>query len=262
MMLFWVVLSLIAAGLIVALVYLRRYKKRYEEKAARNRQLLVQNIELNTAHTLLRESFEQEKELISKTLHDEVGNSLASMRLIVDALGRTRHAGDFDLLITMEKELDRSLYVVRNITKDVYPHGLREHGLGFAIKELCERSSNPKLTKINFEEKGKPDRLPRARELVLYRAIQELIGNALKHSNSWYVNVTLEWSAIDLIVAVADNGLSHSYWQKHKGGIGLKSIRSSLKMIDASLFIDRERFGFKAEIIYPLYHGAYQDMHS
>ena len=254
--------SLFLLVLLIVVVYMIKYKRNYLRKAAQNRELLLLKIELGNALNLQRKSFERDWELYSKTLHDEVGNSLAVLKLMVDALSRNRYESDFDLLVSMKTELDRSLYIVRNITKDVFPHSLRNQGIGFAIKELCDRLSNPKLTRINYHESGTPVRLHQDHELVLYRAVQELIGNELKHSNPWFINVKLQWSEIDLIIEVAGNGSSSSCMKEASGGMGLKSIRSSLKAIDASFFLDREKIGFKAEIVHPIYNGAYQDLHS
>ncbi|MCB0494146.1 MAG: hypothetical protein KDC93_17205 [Cyclobacteriaceae bacterium] len=217
---------------------------------------------MDTALTLLRQSYEKDKEAFSKTLHDEVGNSLASMRLMVDALGRTRYEGDFGMLLAMQKELNRSLSIVRDISKDAYPPSLRQYGLGFAIDELCERLSNPKLTKISFTESGHSIRLHIDNELVLYRATQELIGNAVKHSFAWFVNVHVEWSDQELIIKVEDNGVGYGPWKKDKGGIGLKSIASSLKSINAKVFLDRERLGFMAEITHPIFNEINQNLYS
>jgi len=252
----------ISSCLFVAIFYLKKYTKGYFEKKARNRELLSSKIELDTALTLLRQSYEKDKEAFSKTLHDEVGNSQASMRLMVDALGRTRYEGDFGMLLAMQKELNRSLSIVRNISKDAYPPSLKQYGLGFAIAELCERLSNPKLTKISFVESENGQRLHKDTELVLYRATQELIGNAVKHSLAWSVNVRLDWYEKELVIKVEDNGIGYGPWKKDKGGIGLKSIISSLKSINGKVFLDRERLGFMAEITYPISNEIHQSLYS
>ena len=256
-------LAIMSIGLAISIAYAKKYKKIGEDKTRHNRELLRQKIDLDTALTLLRQSFEKEKELFSKTLHDEVGNSLASMKLIVDALGRNRYGGDFDMLLTMQKELDRCLFVVRNISKDAYPPSLMKYGLGVAISELCERVNNPKIfTKVYYKENSDSIRLTPDCELVLYRATQELVGNAQKHSLAWHATVTLQWEADELVITVEDNGVGYGTWKKDKGGMGLKSIRSSLKSINATISLDRDRTGFMAQIYFPLYHEAYQDLHS
>ena len=249
----FVLLLVMGIGMGISITYANKYKKIGEDKAR----------QLDTALSLLRQSFEKEKELFSKTLHDEVGNSLASMKLIVDALGRNRHEGDFDMLMTMQKELDRCLFVVRNISKDAYPPSLLTYGLGVAISELCERVNNPKIfTKVYYEENSESVRLTPERELVLYRATQELIGNAQKHSLAWHATVSLVWEANALAITVADNGVGYGTWKNDKGGMGLKAMESSLKSINATIELDRSGQGFKAQIKYPIHHEAYQDLYS
>jgi len=182
---------------------------------------------------------------------------------MVEALGRNRYQGDYDLIMAMQKELTRNLNIVRNISKDVYPPSLKEYGLGFAIDELCNRLSNPKLTRIVYYENGQSARLTSSDlELVLYRAVQELIGNAIKHSFAWYVYVTITWLENELVITVEDNGVGYGPWKKDKGGIGLKSIISSLKSINGKVFLDRERLGFMAEITYPLSNETHQSLYS
>lgn len=257
-----IILGLSCLALFLLALRIRFYKNELAKVKVQNRQLLIQKIDIDTAYSLLNQSVEKDKQAFSKTLHDEVGNSLASIKLMVDALGRNRYGDDFDMLLSMQKELTLSLHTVRNISKDAYPPSLKEHGLGFAIGELCDRLSNPKLTKIIFEENMGSIRLQANKELLLYRAVQELIGNAIKHSLAWYVYVTITCLENDLVITVEDNGVGYGPWKKDKGGMGLKSIQSSLKTINTSVFLDRERLGFKVQIKHPIYNGAYQSVHS
>lgn len=253
-------LALFLIGLLIHLLV--RSKREIGKTQSAKKRLFVKNIELETTISLLRQSYEKDRELMARALHDEVGGNLASLKLMLNAFSRNMHGDEFAFVVRMEKQVETLINSIRVLSKNAYPASLRQFGLGIAIQELCERATNPKITRVHYSENEPGQRLMLDRELIIYRAVQELINNAVRHSFAWHIYVNLQWFENQLIITVEDDGVGWGSWKKSKGGIGLDSIRGSLRTINTKITLDRDGKGVKAVISHPIYNGSYQSLHS
>lgn len=197
---------------------------------------------------LQRHKHEKDLECFSKALHDDMGNSLASLKLMANALTRNMQGTDLEMAEAMKVQLNYCIASLRNILHDSYPSSLRKYGLGMALGELCRRWNNPMLANIGFLEKRNPYRFQEDHELIIYRAAQELVGNAIKHAQATQVNVCVMWENDELVITVEDNGIGYNARLENPDSTGLRSIEGSLKAINGKLAMHKLEAGLKAEL--------------
>ena len=200
-------------------------------------------------------SEEKEKMRIASELHDDVGATLASVRLF---LYKDKDA-DFDAdAIQLSKDLlDQSIEKIRNISHKLQPATLQHLGLELSLQALLEtldKSGNIAARHIVRQK------LPRASdnaEMAAYRIIQELIANMLKHAGATEVTLETDADAHNIIIIFTHDGtgLTQEEYEQQifkKGATGLKNILNRLKSVGASLSFYKEDEYYKTLLIVPL----------
>jgi PAS domain S-box-containing protein len=205
-------------------------KKRLEEETNR---LKIDQHKYITAAILKAE--DNERKRISESLHDSVSQLLYGIKLNLQQLqtGKTNE----DALATIHSLLNRAVKETRNISFELAPAVLSDFGLPATIDELAKRLSTPQLqikTKVN----GLNTRLDISIELVIFRIIQELLNNAIKHSWADTVKVEIKKNKL-LEIEVTDNGKGFNVSEQENlpGGAGLSSIRNRLNFYNGTINI-------------------------
>ncbi len=185
---------------------------------------------------------ERERERIGNDLHDEIGSSLSAAKALMSQLGDSATATDKEKeAVTLIKNiLSNSLQDIRNISQNLHPAVLARFGLTEALHNLgflCSDSfANGMEVRVELDVV-----LPHAHELALYRIVQELVNNALKHAHASQVNVLLMQLPNRLVLTVTDDGCGFDYahvQQSNKVGLGLKSLAARVSLLDASLHLE------------------------
>ena len=185
---------------------------------------------------------ERERERIGNDLHDEIGSSLSAAKVLMIQLE--------DSTSTTEKEkevvslikgiLGNSLQDIRNISQNLHPAVLARFGLNKALYNLgrvCNDAFANGVT-VHVELTAA---LPYSHELALYRIVQELINNALKHAQAARVTVRLLQEPHHLVLTVADDGCGFDYAHLRENsqvGLGLKSLAARVSLLDATLHLE------------------------
>jgi signal transduction histidine kinase len=200
---------------------------------------------------------ENERQRISKDLHDDIGASLSAVVWSVNAL-RVRHNKDKKLsneLTEIKDNLGHIIEDIRNISHDLMPYSLQNHGLTFAIEQLVEKVNQSPAMEIVYESSGNSIEIPEEERKLIYRCVQEIINNALKHSGANRIEVQLTWMTDKLIIDIRDNGKGFDYANKKndpKSGIGLKNIENRLYVADAKFEVESQGNGTTFSISLPL----------
>ncbi|MEL7002419.1 MAG: ATP-binding protein [Bacteroidota bacterium] len=132
--------------------------------------------------------------------------------------------------------INDTIETVRRISKDLLPSSLEKFGLSQALEELCEKVSNP-ITKVVYEQKGEALEIPISKQLLLYRMVQELVNNALKHAEAPQIDVKFNWhTGLDLIVKDNGKGFDLEATRKDiKKGVGLYNIENRASLLDGDV---------------------------
>jgi signal transduction histidine kinase len=205
-------------------------KKLLEEKA--DEQKLTRQKEITTA-TLNAE--QNERRRISEALHDSVSQLLYGIKMQVGQLGNGDKAA---ATVKLNQLLDMAIKETRNISFELAPSTLADFGLPATITELCERLSTPQM-KITAIVSGFGQRSDLLQESTIFRIIQELINNCMKHSGASHVRIQIKKSKkIEIVVSDNGNGFAIAEQVNNLGGSGIYSIKNRLSLYNGTFDID------------------------
>ncbi|WP_201978676.1 tetratricopeptide repeat-containing sensor histidine kinase [Hymenobacter rubidus] len=229
--------ALLLAGL-AYLLYNRRRLRREVEFAQERQQL-----ERLRAQAVL-EAEETERRRIGSDLHDGVGQLLTAAKMNLHSLGEelgVRTQGQQALLQNALDVVDESFKEVRSISHNLMPNALIKRGLAQAVRDFLDKLPAAGRVKINLEVVGldRGGRLEPTTENVLFRVIQELVQNILKHAQATEVTLQIIRHPDELTVLVEDNGVGFDPTALGEdAGIGLKNIESRMAYLGGVLDLD------------------------
>ncbi|MBC7448253.1 MAG: tetratricopeptide repeat protein [Hymenobacteraceae bacterium] len=194
------------------------------------------------------EAEERERRRIGADLHDSVGQLLSVVKLNLSGLEHTLgneaclDKPAQELLDTAISSLDESLREVRTISHQLVPNALIRQGLAGAVRELVQKLSAPVAgLRISLDAIGLERRLPPLVEGVLYRVVQELVANVVKHARADEVTLQLVHHGPELTVLLEDNGVGFDLAEalaRPEAGIGLRNLYSRIEYLGGRLDID------------------------
>lgn len=200
------------------------------------------------------DSTETERKRIAADLHDSIGSMLWAAKLNIAYLGRSvEFSGELkDSYSETMKMLDQSVDSVRRISWELTPEAFNHTGLASSIKEFCSRLDG-RGQNVICEEQGRSVFWKDDRALMVYRIVQELVNNAVKHAQSTMIKVKLRWNAQSLEIEVSDNGVGFVLNEQVRSGVGWWNITNRSKKIGANLLVrDDVANGSIIELTVPL----------
>ncbi|WP_433896252.1 7TM-DISM domain-containing protein [Sphingobacterium mizutaii] len=229
--------SMVWEVLIVFTLMMLRLKKMYEQH---NAMLLELGKKQEEDTKLLMATVEQERKRIAQELHDSSGVQLSAIRMklthLEDQLNDPRAAEDIHKLM---QDVDRVNADIRTISHNLMPISLSKLGLKAAIQELVNhiKSSYPNI-KFNLFQQYDSKNLSANMEVHIYRIIQELLNNMVKHAQATEINIQLIDNESELIISLEDNGKGFVYAPEKTMGLGLKSILTRSQLIGGKFEVD------------------------
>ncbi|NML65259.1 sensor histidine kinase [Hymenobacter sp. RP-2-7] len=229
---------LLAAGLLVAfvVVYQRRLlaqqQRQLAAEATYQRQLLAAVIEAQ----------ERERERIGRDLHDGIGSTIATAKLLLNRLGAGAAATNPDGLLALVQEIMAgAVHDVRSVSHNLYPVVLARFGLAEALQHLVDMSNEAGGVAVSLALHY-PQPLALAQELALYRICQELLHNALKHAQgATQLQVVLEQRGAQLALVVEDDGCGFEPTPPAAAGTPDVAAGAGLRSIDVRVQLLRAR---------------------
>jgi len=183
---------------------------------------------------------EAERIRISEGLHNGLGQILYASKLNLLELSTTS-APQKKAKANIENLLDEAITATRNISFELTPSILKDFGMKTALEELIRRISSKKLT-ISCDVVGFEDRPSYEIELALYRIIQELLNNMLKHAQATEAFIEIINQPDEVQLHVQDNGVGFDMRMLDQGtGLGLNSIRNRVQLLNGSLHVDSRK---------------------
>nr|WP_319570078.1 sensor histidine kinase [uncultured Draconibacterium sp.] len=203
---------------------------------------LLKDQELKSMSAML-EGQEGERKRIAQDLHDRLGSMLSMVKLHFKSVEENIQAIRENNLAVYSKAnnlLDEACEEVRKIANDLVSGVLNKFGLIPALNNLKESIEATGQLKIEVLSFGfDENRLEYYIEINLYRIIQELISNILKHSKANEVNIQLLKKEKRLNIIVEDNGMGFdTNLVKNQKGMGLKNIEARVDSLNGELNID------------------------
>lgn len=141
-------------------------------------------------------------------LHDDLIQKLSVFRLYIDRMERSSadQAEIESLAIKMRGEFEQVVHVVRSISRRLLPAAMEGETFERTLEILCQNMEYPGAGHIHFQSDGIPFALEPQVKRYLFRMVQELIHNALRHSSAWHIWVRLKWYPQMLRLDVEDDG--------------------------------------------------------
>jgi signal transduction histidine kinase len=173
-------MMLLAGGIFFFFV---TYQKRLLKKQIELKEIKAAHQEKLLQNSILAQ--EKERSRVARDLHDEVGAMLSVVKLNVSRLEKKSTESDTrNLVIETKNHLDEVINQVRRISRALLPPSLEKLGLFYALQELGNWVNKSDLIVVECYKIGDQLRLDLEKELALFRIIQELLNNSLKHANN------------------------------------------------------------------------------
>lgn len=182
---------------------------------------------------------EKERARIAEDLHNGLGQLLYGVKLNLDQIKLDNLALQGQNVQTIEKTkhlLTECIKESRRISHNLMPTVLRDFGIKVAIEEICRQLS--RTTNFRCEFAGLDTKIPKYLEKALYRIVQELAMNLIKHADATKASLKLSINKEEILVRVEDNGKGFDASNiKGNDGIGLQSIKNKLHFLKGELDI-------------------------
>lgn len=202
---------------------------------------------------------EDERDRLAKDLHDDLGGTLSVIRLKVtdfqqklDGLQADERAAYSETIRLITRACDD----LREISHSLKPKFFLENGLIGTIHERL--SILDRVSTVNFDFVYRyTRRLDPETELSIYRIVNELINNVIKHSCATQATVQLVETTDELVITVEDNGIGFD-GSKISEGIGLKNVYSRIQYLSGRCAIDSNKNGTTITLEIPLQKNGNQ----
>lgn len=230
------------AVLIVSLLAYRNYRQKQKLQQQRIAELETQQ-QLTAAEAVLKGE-EQERTRLAKDLHDGLGGMLSGIKYSFNTMKGNlvmtpENAQAFERSMDM---LDSSIREMRRVAHNMMPEALVKFGLDTALKDFCAHINQSGALQINYQSIGLDNaRIDQTVAITIYRIVQELINNTLKHAGATNAIVQVTKSDGQLAVTVEDDGkgFDTAILQSAKG-IGWSNIQSRVDFLKGKLDVNAQ----------------------
>lgn len=224
--------SLIFGGLLFA-VFIQRQKRKDQEIINLKREHQIKTLES------LIKGEEQERNRIAKDLHDGLNGDLSAIKFKLNKITESSNVNVSEVI----DMIDRSCQQVRNISHNLIPPSLENFSLIEATDEFCSKMNESHEEHIHFQHYGDELQLDKKSEVNIYRIIQELITNSVKHAGASEISVQIVKRNSILQITVEDDGKGFKPSLSKSSGIGLKNIKSRVDYLGAELDFSSDNNG-------------------
>lgn len=215
------------------------YRYKLKQKAALDEAIIRHNEQKLSA---VLEGQEAERRRIARELHDGVGQKLAGLKLNWSGFAAgNQFDKESEIFRSLSNLIDDTASEVRNISHQMLPKELEQFGLVSAIEGLLKDSFGKTAIQVTFEYFGITSRFSYAIELAVFRILQELIANILKHAKATEVKVELLKRRERVLLIVEDNGQGFNFNSNKNHGIGLMNIESRVESVNGLLNYESEK---------------------
>lgn len=184
---------------------------------------------------------EKERERLAGDLHDSVGATLAAAKLQFDHLAKNKEKiGQMDELFTKTGDLLAQAYTeVREMAHLKNSGVIAKNGLLPAVQKLAKNASGTNKLVVEVEDFGLDGRLENTMEITIFRIIQELVTNIIKHAKASEASISITQHKDALNIIVEDNGQGFDTKKIHtKDGMGLANIERRVEHLEGSMEVD------------------------
>lgn len=222
--------------LMIVFVFLRRQRKNKEEKEEmRNR----------FEQTLLKTQLEIQEQAftyISQEIHDNIGQILSLARLNLNTFGSFVSE---EKLNQTDELMGKAIKDLRDLSHNLQNNRIHDVGIIESIRRLLASLEKTGRFRTSFQSSDNFHILDAKTDIILYRMIQEIINNIIKHAAASIIQVSISSEnentpAAETVIRISDNGIGFdtSVLQMERSGIGLQNIINRAKMINTTVLVN------------------------
>jgi two-component system, NarL family, sensor kinase len=191
-------------------------------------------------------SQEEERQRIAADLHDDAGPLLATARLYLNEnLVNLDKSTQLQSIFQVRQILDDTIQLIRNISHSLMPPTLKNFGLESAVNDLFQKISASGSISATSRFHDYKERMKSEKELNIFRVIQELVNNILKHSNASFIHLIQNKQGSKFVIRIHHDGrgLAQADFERlnrSSTGLGLKNIASRIQVADGRIAFDKD----------------------
>ena len=220
--------------LLIVFVFLRRQRKNKEEKEEmRNR----------FEQTLLKTQLEIQEQAftyISQEIHDNIGQILSLVRLNLNTFGSTVTEASIS---QTDDLLGKAIKDLRDLSHNLQNNRIHDIGIIESIRQLLLSLEKTGRYTTSFQTSDNFHILDPNTDIILYRMMQEIINNIIKHASASTIDVHISNHDDITTIRISDNGIGFNttLLEKDRTGIGLQNIANRAKMVNGTIDIKSEQ---------------------
>lgn len=232
-----VLLLLVAVLLYINFKNRNRLLRQKENLHAQQISKLENEKKLLAAQSLMKGQ-EEERSRLARDLHDGVGGLLSGVKLSMSTMKGNvflseENARSFENVIV---QLDQSIAELRRVSHNMMPEALIKYGLKEALENYCENLNVSGSIHVQLQTYGMENRMEQNAEIVIYRIIQELLNNVIRHAGAKKVLIQLVREDGRFNLTVEDDGRGFEK-NEIRGGAGLSNIRARIDYLNGNMDI-------------------------
>jgi signal transduction histidine kinase len=185
---------------------------------------------------------ENEKKRFAKDLHDGLGPLLSTVKMSLSALvDKIKDPQGQEILKNTNYVVNEAINTIKEVSNNLSPHVLSNFGLTSAISAFTTKINHTKVLEINFKSDMKNQRLENDKEVVIYRAVCELINNSILHSGASKIEIELNKHEKFITLQFSDNGRGFDtsrLGMEDNKGMGLSNIETRVKSIEGVFILE------------------------
>jgi signal transduction histidine kinase len=234
----------------------------FHNKKIKSKNAALKKLEEEKQEIMVKASIkfqEEERNRIAADLHDDAGPLLATVRLYLnDSLASLEKTALSQNIKAARGIVDESIMLIRNISHSLMPPTLKNFGLESAITDLFTKITGSGKMSASARFHDYRTRLAPDQEMLVFRTIQELVNNIIKHSNSGFLHLTQHVSDNKMYIKLHHDGTGLTQREfdellDSSHGLGLKNISTRIKVLKGNIHfeLDSSHTFYKVSIEIP-----------
>ncbi len=215
--------------LLVSLIYIALYLRQQKHLVAQEQELEKQRFRL------VLQGEEKERSRLARELHDGLGQLLAAAKLQLGlAIGGDAHA-----IKKAQQLLEETVLEVRSISHNLMPMSLASNGLSAALHQLFDKLQAPGKLEVEVHLEADFSRFDTAAQTSIYRVVQEVLHNMVKHAEASRIVVDIQEDGEELLVSIADNGKGFdTSLIKQSKGMGWENLYTRVGLLNGNMEVN------------------------
>lgn len=252
---FWIYGLMSALLLLIFIsVIVFRYMNQQKTIAEQESIKLKQEKTINATNAMLQGE-EAERTRLARDLHDGLGGLLSGVKFQLNTMKGNVILNENDALVFNNSisQLDNAIAEMRRVAHNMMPESLINFGLNDALRSYCENIKQTKVLNVTYQSLAMEERLDKSTEVVVYRIVQELLNNIIKHAQATEATIQLSRNNNLISLTVEDNGkgFDMNTIESYKG-IGLQNLQNRVDYLNGKMDMKSDSKGTSVLIEFEL----------